>query len=139
MATNYGNRIIDSVKVTATATLTRFLMGQLDGTLASTGEYGFPILFDAVSGDTTTLQTMGIGVATAGGSITAGNLLACDSAGKLVAASALSATVPSSGTTVTSSSAQPAMTMAGGVTPQIIVGIALNDASSDGQVQFIIK
>lgn len=76
--------------------------------------------------------TEGIVFVEASAAISAGAAVASAANGKAVAASTMTATVPSTGTTVTSSSAQPAMTIAGSVLPQAINGYALDAASADG-------
>jgi hypothetical protein len=57
-----------------------------------------------------------------------GDALTTGANGTLKKATALSATVPAGATAVTSSSAQPAMTMAGGIPPQPIVAYAMESA-----------
>ena len=66
-----------------------------------------------------------VGSLALGQNVTKGARLVAAAAGELTAATAITATVPSGATAVTSSSAQPAMTMAGGLPTQgIIVAIA---------------
>jgi hypothetical protein len=86
---------------------------------------------DTASGEYAPIDTSGIVLMLSGGAITVTDEavpVASDAAGKAIAATALSATVPGTGTTVTSSSAQPAMTIAGSYTPQKINGYALDSA-----------
>ncbi len=60
-----------------------------------------------------------------GQNVTKGARLCAAAAGELTAATAITATVPTGTTTVASTSAQPAMTMAGGLpTKGIVVAIA---------------
>lgn len=68
----------------------------------------------------------------ASAAITLGDNVGSTATGKAVTIAALTATVPGSGTDVTSSSAQPAMTMAGGKLPDETNGWALDAASADG-------
>lgn len=77
----------------------------------------------------------GVVLVTAGGDITVGAAVVSTSVGKVVVGTALSATVPGSGTAVTSSSAQPALTIAGGVLPQKVVGYALDAGAEDTLVR----
>lgn len=97
---------------------------------------------DAAAGEQASVIFSGIALVIAGGDITVTDepvAVASDAAGKAVAATALSATVPGTGTTVTSSSAQPAMTMAGSVTPQAINGYALHTAATGTLVAVLLK
>ena len=71
------------------------------------------------------------------GGVTENTEITADATGKAIAVAALSATVPGSGTTVTSSSAQPAMTMAGGALPVKIHGKAL-DTCVEGEFARIL-
>lgn len=92
---------------------------------------------DTKSGEYAGVITHGIALVLSGGAITVTDepvAVASDAAGKAVAATVLSATVPGTGTTVTSSSAQPAMTMAGSVTPQAINGYALDSAGGANEL-----
>ena len=88
--------------------------------------------YDVASGEVFPCVTQGIVIVQASAAISVGAAVASTSTGKAVTATSLSATVPGSGTTVTSSSAQPAMTIAGSVTPQKINGYALDAAGADG-------
>jgi len=72
----------------------------------------------------------GIYDAMAGDTIAAGDPISTNSDGTFVKATALSATVPSGAIPVTSTSATPAMTIAGAYTPAVVVGYAINGASS---------
>jgi hypothetical protein len=72
----------------------------------------------------------------AGATVAAGELVTSTSAGKATPLTALTATVPGTGTTVTSSSAQPAMTIAGGLLPSEANGIALS-GGGDGEFIYI--
>ncbi|MBS1562573.1 MAG: DUF2190 family protein [Bacteroidetes bacterium] len=57
-----------------------------------------------------------------------------DSTGRAVPATAFSVTVPGTGTAVTSNAAQPDLTEAGGVLPEIVNGYALDAASGAGEL-----
>jgi hypothetical protein len=72
----------------------------------------------------------GIYDAMAGGTIAVGDPISTKSDGTFVKATALSATVPSGATPVTSTSATPAMTIAGAYTPAVVIGYAVTAASS---------
>ncbi|MBV6342681.1 DUF2190 family protein, partial [Candidatus Magnetobacterium casensis] len=87
-------------------------------------------MYDFDSGNTISVALPGsVKVIVAGAAVTAGVAVVSDANGKAVPATMLSATVPGSGTTVTSSSAQPTMTIVGSETPQHINGYALDAAS----------
>lgn len=110
-----------------------------EAVLASTGEKAFGVIQEGgenVENSQVAVVYNGIVRVLAGGSITAGQSVTSNSAGKAVAVTTLTATVPGSGTTVTSSSAQPAMTLAGGLLPQNILGIALT-GGGDGDYIYV--
>lgn len=68
-----------------------------------------------------------------GQNVTKGARLCAAAAGELTAATAITATVPNGTTAVTSTSAQPAMTMAGGLPTQgIVVAIAEESVDATG-------
>ena len=71
-----------------------------------------------------------VGSLASGQNVTKGARLVAAAAGELTAATAITATTPAGATAVTSSSAQPAMTMAGGLPTQGIV-VAIAEESVD--------
>lgn len=80
---------------------------------------------DYASGGSVNIIFSGICDAIAGDTVVAGDPLTTNSSGKLVKLANLSATVPTGATPVTSTSATPAMTIAGGATPSVLVGYCL--------------
>lgn len=88
--------------------------------------------YDIAAAETGAVITKGIAFVEASAAISVGAAIKSTSTGKAVTAVTLTATVPGSGTDVTSSSAQPAMTIAGSVLPEVILGYALDAASADG-------
>lgn len=90
--------------------------------------------YDTDADDMAPVNVSGIIIVEAGGAITQGAAVTAGTDGKAVAATALSATVPTGSTAVTSSSATPAMTVAGSVTPQAINGYALDAATAAGDM-----
>lgn len=88
---------------------------------------------DSIPANTPGTVTMrGIVWVEASAAISVGDPVSSTSTGKAVTVAAVTATVPGSGTDVTSSSAQPAMTIAGGKLPVAINGWALDEATTDG-------
>lgn len=80
---------------------------------------------DYASGESVNVIFAGICDAIAGGTVAAGDPLTTNSSGKLVKLANLSATVPTGATPVTSTSETPAMTIAGGALPSVLVGYCL--------------
>lgn len=106
-----------------------------EAVLASTGEKAVGVIQEGggnVENSQVAVVYSGIVRVIAGGTVTAGQSIASNSAGKAVTVTSLTATVPAGATGVTSSGAQPAMTLAGGLLPQNIVGVALS-GGADGE------
>ena len=82
------------------------------------------------SGDELTIVTSGIYNVVCGGTIAVGDPLSTKNDGTVVKATALSATVPSGATPVTSTSATPSMTLAGSYLPAVVIGYAVTAGSS---------
>lgn len=74
----------------------------------------------------------------ASGQIGQFNFVKPDSDGKVAQASKISVSVPSGSTSVLSKSAQPDLTEAGSIPPDGLVGMALDAASSNGDVITVI-
>ncbi len=124
---------LDTHTLLAAAALTKNRFIGYDGNLCAANARALGVsTTDFDSGEEASVAFCGIKIVEAGGAITVGAPVASDSTGRAVAAAALSATVPGTGTAVTSSSAQPAMTIAGGYLPQGLNGIALDAASQAG-------
>lgn len=73
------------------------------------------------------------------GGVTEGAEVVSDANGKAVLGTALSATVPGTGTPVTSSSAQPSLTIAGGVLPQKVLGTTLDTIAENGLTRILLR
>lgn len=118
--------------VLAAAALAKNLFVMPDGNVAGANKRALGVCeVDTPLGEYAPVITDGIALVLSGAAITVTDeavAVVSNSAGKAIAATALSATVPGSGTTVTSSSAQPAMTIAGSLLPQAILGYALDSA-----------
>lgn len=120
--------------ITAAAAIAKNLFVGMDGDVCGANAKALGVAdTETASGEQVPVITHGIALCTSGGSFSVGAALVSNSAGKAIAATTLSATVPSTGTPVTSSSAQPAMTIAGSVLPQVILGYALDEATGADQ------
>jgi len=86
------------------------------------------------SGESIPVITHGVVLVEASGAISVGGAVAADTSGKAKAATAVSITVPSGATPVTSDAAQPNLVEAGGVLPQAVNGYALDEAAADGDL-----
>ncbi|MFC7419348.1 capsid cement protein [Iodobacter arcticus] len=113
--------------ILASATLPRFRFIGFNGGLCAANAKALGVSdSDADSGQQAGVMFSGIGLVEAAASIAQGASLVSDAAGKAITATVFSATVPAGGTAVTSTSAGPAMTLAGSVLPQSINGYALD-------------
>jgi hypothetical protein len=113
--------------ITAAAALTKNLFIGLTGDVCGANAKALGVCdTDTAITEQCPVVTHGIALVTSGAAFNVGDALVSNSAGKAIAATTLSATVPSTGTPVTSSSAQPAMTLAGSILPQVILGYALD-------------
>ena len=127
----YAKYIKGEITVTAAGTITPlYCVGydfkQTDGAgEAIIGIADYNSGTDYASGEIVNVIFSGICDAIAGGTVAAGDPLTTNSEGQLVKLADLSATVPSGATPVTSTSATPDMTMAGGATPSVLVGYRL--------------
>lgn len=128
------------VTVPATATVAKYRFVTAGGAHAVATDRPVGVTDDDyVSGDNMAVVYSGIAVVQTAGAISVGGEVTATTAGKALAAVAVSATVPGSGTTVTSSSAQPAMTMAGSALPAKIRGLALDASSgSDEYIRILL-
>jgi len=115
----------------ATADIVRNVFIGVDGAVCGAGAAALGVTAEAGAvGSTIQVWTDGFVPVLCGGNVAVGDDIVSDSAGKAVKATAFSATVPGSGTAVTSSSAQPAMTLAGSTLPQKILGRAYSAGST---------
>lgn len=102
-----------------------------DGNLCAANAKALGILNDsALLGDQAPIAVSGIALVLSGGVITPGSAVVSDAAGKAVVATSFSASTPAGAVAVTSSGAQPAMTLAGSVLPQAINGYSLDSAAA---------
>jgi hypothetical protein len=113
----------------------RFVAPDGSGYPAAGGSALGVALFPGVTGQTIDVVTAGIPVVTAGGTLAVGDYVVSDVNGQAVKASTLTATTPAGSTAVTSTSANPAMTIAGSVPSEHVLGRALTDASSGDDVR----
>jgi len=122
-----------TTSIAAAADLTakaNYLIG-FDGAVCGANAKPLGVLQDnTVLGEMAPVVCAGIALVISGAAISVGAALVSTSAGKATPATTFSATPPSGQTPVTSTGAQPAMTLAGSVLPQVIFGYAL-DAASD--------
>lgn len=129
---------LGNTSILAAAALGKHLFVGADGNVCGANKKALGVTeVDAALGEQASVIFSGIALVLSGGAITVTDELvpvASDAAGKAVAATALSATVPSGATPVTSTGAQPAMTMAGSATPQKINGWALDSATGANQL-----
>lgn len=114
--------------ISTTDTLANRFIGLTTGAYCAANAKAIGVsMYDFDAGDSISVALSGsIKIVTTGAAVTAGDAVVSDAEGKAVPATPLSATVPGSGTTVTSSSAQPDMTIMGSETPQHINGYALD-------------
>lgn len=119
--------------VTAAGAVARGRAVGFDGAqIATAGAKPLGIAHHAAStGQQLAVGTIGSVIAEAGAEITVGQALALDSSGRVVPAAALA--VAAGATPVTSGAANGAAVLTGGVTPQHVVGDALQAASGAGQ------
>ncbi len=122
--------------ILAIAALTKHRFVGYDGGVCAANARALGVAqLNADINEVASVTTDGIMLVEAGAAIaTPGLPIASDSLGRAVTATAMSATVPGSGTTVTSSSAQPAMTIAGGYLPQGVNGYAIDTAAAAGDI-----
>lgn len=125
--------ITSIVAAAALATVYKFV--GYDGNYAGAGAGALGVLnCETDSGEMAPVIVSGIAKVIAGGAISVGGAVVSGSTGKALAATLLSATPASGATPVTSTGAQAAMTIAGSVTPEVILGYALDEATTDGDI-----
>ena len=116
--------------ILAAANLDKNLFIGFDGNLCSANAKALGVSnANTNSGNQCPVVSKGIALVLSGAAVSVGNAVVANSSSKAIPATTFSATVPGSGTTVTSSSAQPAMILAGSVLPQAVNGYALDVAS----------
>lgn len=108
---------------------------QEDGAIAGAGEIAVGVSINKTAQyDALGVYISGIVSVQAGGSITAGDEIVADANGKAVSATALSVTVPTAATPVTSDAAQPTLVVAGSALPEKVLGIAMEDGSDGNTI-----
>lgn len=124
--------LIDSIAAAADVVKNRF--AGLDGNYCGANARALGVFdADTKAGQQAPVMVLGIALVESGAAVTAGANVASDASGKAVAAAALSVSVPAGGTAVTSTAAQPTLTVAGGYLPQAVNGVALDAASGAGE------
>jgi len=122
------------ISIPAAADLEKHLFVGFDGNVCGANAKALGVSdVETAVGDVAPVIVTGIALVLLSATVTIGAPLVSDSTGKAAPASALSAVVPSGATAVLSSSAEPTMTMAGGILPQTINGYAL-EAGDAGDV-----
>ncbi|MEJ2795739.1 capsid cement protein [Iodobacter sp. LRB] len=120
--------------ILAAVNLPRFRFVDFSGGLCTANSKALGVTdSEADAGQYGALVFSGIALVECAGAINRGVSVTSDATGKAVTASMFTATSPAGGTAVTSTSAAPAMTLAGGVLPQAINGYAL-DAGVAGDI-----
>lgn len=127
---------LEMASIKAAADLLKHRCVGLDGNYAPADGYAAGVLnADTKTGNMGPVAYKGVTIVTAKGVITAGKKVAVDAdAGKVKEASALSVTVPTGSTPVTSDAAQPNLVEAGGILPQLVIGTAWDAAVNDGDL-----
>jgi hypothetical protein len=122
----------ETVKVGNAAVVANRCINRAGAYPASNGAYVAGVTeADAAAGANVSVMTMGIAVVEVGGAIPAVDTpLIADTNGKVIAASNLE--IAAGGTAVTSTGANGASVLTGGVTPQQIVGWAKDTATGSG-------
>jgi hypothetical protein len=121
------------VAAAALATVYKFV--GYDGNYAGAGAAALGVLdAETDSGEMAPVVASGIANVIAGGAISVGEAVVSGATGKALAATALSATPPAGQVAVLSTGAQAATTIAGSVTPEVILGYALDEATQDGDI-----
>lgn len=140
MATEFFHILTETITV-GVADVAEHIAIKADGAVAGANEAGIGLTtMAAKAGEPVPVAVLGIAIGTSGGAISVGDKLTTDANGKLVAAAAVSVTVPAGATAVTSDAAQPDLVEAGGVLPQRILGEALSAASgADEKIRVLLK
>ncbi|MCU7494762.1 MAG: DUF2190 family protein [Ignavibacteria bacterium] len=124
------NLILGRASIEAAADIAKQLFVGLDGDVCGAGKKALGVSeLDAAEGEMATVIVSKIALVTSGAAITAGDALVSDASGKAIPATDLSATTPAGAVPVVSSGAQPVMTIAGSLPPEVINGYALDAAT----------
>jgi hypothetical protein len=126
---------IGAVSILAAASLSRQIFVGFDGNVCAANAKALGVTeIDTASGEMAGVIFNGIALVKAGAAVAAGAAVTSDSAGRAVTAAALTFSIPSGSTNVTSTSAQPALTKSGSVLAQSINGYALDAASAADEI-----
>jgi hypothetical protein len=126
---------IGAVSILAAASLSRQIFVGFDGNVCAANAKALGVTeIDTASGEMAGVIFNGIALVKAGAAVAAGAAVVSDSAGRAVTAAALTFSIPSGSTSVTSTSAQPALTKSGSVLSQSINGYALDAASAADEI-----
>ena len=130
--------VSDALTVKATAAVTKYrFIGYNGQHCAANGAAIGVSYFDAAIGDPITIYGAGnIVPLEAGGSFSAGAMLASDANGKGVAASAVA--IASGATSVTSAAANGATDITGGSLPQTVNAMAMQQATAGGDIVSVL-
>lgn len=126
---------LGSVSVLAAVNINKHLFVGFDGSICAANAKAVGVSeVNTNAGEMAGIIISGVALIKTGGAVSAGAALVSDSSGRAAAATALTFTIPSGSTNVTSSSAQPALTKAGSVLPQVINGYAMDAASGADEI-----
>ena len=127
------------VPVVATADVEAFRFVKLAGAKAGAGEKAIGISdYQFLNGETGSVVALGTCLLTLGGTVTKGDKLKSDANGKGVVATNVAVAVPAGATPVTSTGAQPTLTVSGGVLPEAVNAIALTDGVSGDVIEVFL-
>lgn len=133
MEKTYFDVFTDTVRTAANVVKNRFIGFDGNYCAADAKAYGVSKM-DVDSGQNAPVIVIGVAIVEAAGIINAGDSVVSDATGKALAATDVSVSVPSGATPVTSTGAQPALTVAGGALPQPINGFALDASTGAGDL-----
>jgi len=126
---------LGGITLTAAAAITKHRFVDVTGAVPAAGEWCPGVSkYDCDSGGDVYIVTHGCVIVEAGGAIAVGDWVITDNAGRAVAATALSVNTPDGATPVTSTGADPTMTVAGSELPQKPLGRAMVAATDSGDL-----
>jgi hypothetical protein len=126
---------LGSVSVLAAANISKHLFVGFDGNVCAVNAKAIGVSeVDTTSGEMAGIIFNGVALVKSGAALTAGAAVVSDASGRAIAATALTFTIPTGATNVTSSAAQPALTKTGSVLPQAVNGYAMDAASGADEI-----
>jgi len=126
---------IMSTSITAAAAVSKHLFAGFDGNVCGTGAKALGVFeADTAAGAQAPVVTHGIALVISGAAVSVGAAVTADAEGKAVTVAAVTVTVPSGSTPVTSDAAQPTLVVAGGALPVAVNGYAMDEASDAGEI-----